>query len=159
MLDKKQKLLTVIGAGAIVNGTDAVAEAKVAVNGAAERARWPYVPPGHQSSVYQNKAAEADACQVVVDAAETPDPDDYPYLKAEVGVNGANVAAVAAAVIAKRDVWLGVIDPAIEGTRQALQKSLDDLDVEDAGTTAAARQIAADALRTIEAAAATAMGG
>ncbi len=155
MTTNRQKLLAKLGTAA---GADAVVEAKEIVNGAAEEARWPYVPPGHQSSVYQNKAAEADACQVVVDAAQTPDPDDYPYLKAEIGVNGANVAEVAAAVIVKRDLWLGVIDPAVEGTRQALQKQLDDLDTEDAATTLAARQIGMDALKTINAAVATVLG-
>lgn len=137
-------------------GTDniaaAVAVARENVNEAAERARWPYVPPGHQSSVYQNKAVEADACQAVVDASGTPDPDDYPYLKAEVGITGADVAAVAAAVIAKRNLWLGVIDPTIEGKRQSLQKDIDDLDLADSASIAAARQIAADAQRDIEAA-------
>lgn len=130
----------------------AIADAREKVNEAAERARWPYVPPGHQSSVYQNKAKEADACQAVVDASGTPDPNDYPYLKAEVGITGADVAAVAAAVIAKRNVWLGVIDPTIEGTRQSLQKDLDDLDTAASASLGAARQIAADALRDIEAA-------
>lgn len=131
---------------------DAIAVAQTGVNDAAERARWPYVPPGHQSSVYQNKAAEADACQAVIDAAGTPDPDDYPYLKAEIGITGANVGEVAAAVIAKRDIWLGVIDPTIEGTRQALQKDLDDLDDQANASIAAARAIGAGAKDTIEAA-------
>lgn len=137
-------------------GTDnfaaAAAGASTQINAAAERARWPYVPPGHQSSVYQNKAVEADACQAVIDASGTPDPDDYPYLKAEVGITGVDVAAVATAVIAKRDVWLGLIDPTIEGTRQSLQKDLVDLDPSDPASIAEARQIAADAQRDIEAA-------
>lgn len=155
MLTNKQKLLAELGAG---TATDAIAKAADDVNAAAEHVRWGYVSPGHQSSVYQNKAVEADACQAVVDAAGSPDPNDYPYLKAEIGINGASVADVAAAVIAKRDVWLGIIDPAIEGTRQALQKQLEDLDPTDAANVATARQIAADAQRDIEAAVATALG-
>lgn len=136
----------------------AITVAKTAVNDAAEYARWPYVPPGHQSSVYQNKAAEADACQSVVDASGTPNPNDYPYLKAEVGIRGVDVATVAAAVIVKRDEWLGLIDPTIEGKRLALQKSLDDLDNTELASIAAARNIGSTALATIEAAVATAMG-
>tara|TARA_R110001592_G_scaffold104697_1_gene294536 strand:- start:45338 stop:45808 length:471 start_codon:yes stop_codon:yes gene_type:complete len=150
-----QKLKARLGAGDVA---DAIAAASDAVNAAAERVRWTYVSPGHQSSVYQNKAAEADACQAVVDAAGTPVADDYPYLKAEVGINGVAVAAVAAAVIAKRDLWLGIIDPAIEGMRQALQKQLEDLDTAVAANTPVARQTAADAQRDIEAAVATALG-
>tara|TARA_R110000787_G_scaffold168855_2_gene281556 strand:- start:334 stop:804 length:471 start_codon:yes stop_codon:yes gene_type:complete len=155
MLTNKQKLLARLAAG---TAADAIAAGAEAVNAAAERVRWPYVPPGHQSSVYQNKAVEADACQAVVDAAGTPVADDYPYLKAEIGINGVDVAAVAAAVIAKRDLWLGVIDPAIEGTRQALQKQLEALNPADAANVATARQIAADAQRDIEAAVAAALG-
>ncbi len=160
------KLKTVLGPDASVTGTEAVNEAKEAVNGAAERARWAYVPAGHQASVYQEKARQADACQAVIDGAGTPDPDDYPYLKAEIGTTidpatdqpATDVAGVAAAVIQRRDLWVGVIDPAIEGTRLALGKDLEALDPEDAGTPAAARQIAMDAKSTIAAAIAAALG-
>ena len=108
MLTNKQKLLARLAAG---TAADAIAAGAEAVNAAAERVRWPYVPPGHQSSVYQNKA-----------------------------------------------LWLGVIDPAIEGTRQALQKQLEALNPADAANVATARQIAADAQRDIEAAVAAALG-
>ena len=155
-----------LGPGASVTGAEAVAEAKNDVNVAAERARWAYVPAGHQASVYQEKARQADACQAVIDGAGTPDADDYPYLKAEIGTTidpatgepATDVAGVAAAVIQRRDLWVGLIDPAIEGTRLALGKDLEALDVEDGGTPAAARQIAMDARDTIAAAIATALG-
>jgi len=151
-----QKLKAKMGAG---SAADAVAAAAEQVNAAAERVRWQYVPPGMQSSVYQNKAAEADKCRAVIDAAGTPVATDYPYLNAEIGINGANVGDVAAAVIAKRDLWLGIVDPTIEGTRQALQKDLEDLDSAAPATLTTARQLAADAQRTIEAAVAAALGG
>lgn len=151
-----QKLKAVLGTP---DAESAIATAQDAVNAAAEEARWPFVPPGHQASVYQNKAAEADACQAVVDASGTPDPNNYPYLKEEVGVNGVDVAAVAAAVIAKRNLWLGVIDPKIEGTRQSLQKDLEDLDPQDTASIAAANTIGSTALDTINAAVAAALAG
>lgn len=147
MTTNRQKLLAKLGNA---QGEDAIALAKDAVNNAAERARWPYVPPGHQASVYQNKAQEADALQAVLDASGTPDPADYPYLEAEVGITGADVSEVAAAVIAKRDLWLKIIDPRIEGTRQLLQQQLDDIDPAAADATEEANQIAADAFNTIQ---------
>jgi hypothetical protein len=76
--------------------------ASARIDADAERARQVWATGGDlQSLVYEGKRREAAA--YAVDG--TPDPSTYPFLAAEVGLTGASLADVAAAVSAKSAAW------------------------------------------------------
>lgn len=74
-----------------------------------------------QEMVYLAKELEARAC--VADAA--PDPARYPLLAAEIGITGADLAGVAAAVVAKADEWKALA-AGIEAVRLATKQTIND---------------------------------
>ncbi len=106
----------------------AVTEAKREIDAAAEVARLRFITAGSgQAMVYERKGQEADA------AAADPSPAaaDYPLLAAEVGITApdtgdeaVDIAAVASAVLAQRDLWVPVA-AAIEATRLSAKQAVD----------------------------------
>jgi len=88
----------------------------VSIDQAAEDARLRYITPGAgQAAVYLAKAAEADSYK----AAGYPSASTaYPLLTAEATATGQTKAAIADAVIAKRDAWM-LVAGSIEGERIA----------------------------------------
>lgn len=100
--------------------TALVDEARDAIDQAAEAARQRYLTPGSgQAMVYQRKADEARACMV----AATPDPADYPYLAAEIGVTADTLRGVADVVLARETAWTQA-SAAIEGLRLAAKRDI-----------------------------------
>lgn len=89
------------------------ASLRAQVDAQAEALRLQYITAGQgQAMVYQRKAQEARA--ILGDA--NPDPTDYPILSASVGIEGNDIAEVAALVRATEDAW-AVIAAAIETAR------------------------------------------
>lgn len=104
--------------------TTGKAAAKAEIDRQAEAARLRFVTPGSgQSAVYLAKAEEALALQT----DGSPDPADYPLLAASIGIEGADLAAVAAVVLAQRAAWLTVA-AAIEAERLGAKAAIDALD-------------------------------
>ncbi len=91
--------------------------AKILVDRSAEAARARFVTnTPSQSGVYEMKAAEAAACQTVLDGGGAPDPSAYPHLAAEVGITAPDLAGVAAVILSMRATWTAA-SAAIEGLR------------------------------------------
>lgn len=97
---------------------DKLAVAGRQIDRRADGERRKLVPDGVTAAVYQIKAAEAEAHDAIVADGGTPAAADYPHLAAEVGTTAADLAGVAAAVLAKRDYYQLVASPAIEGARK-----------------------------------------
>jgi hypothetical protein len=75
------------------------------VDAKAESLRLQYITAGQgQAMVYQRKAVEARA--ILSDA--NPDPANYPILSASVGIEGKDIAEVAALVRATEDAWAAI---------------------------------------------------
>jgi hypothetical protein len=92
--------------------------AKARVDAAAETARLQFITPGFgQAMTYMRKLEEARAQQA---GGLGP----FPLLQAGIGVDGADVAAVAATVIAMSDAWTAVA-AAIEAIRLAAKRDID----------------------------------
>lgn len=71
----------------------------------AESERLRYVTPGSaQTMVYMRKVQEAEAMAL----DDKPKEVNYPLLSAELGLTADTLKEIAAAVIAKRDLWLGI---------------------------------------------------
>lgn len=101
----------------------AVARARAAVDAAAEAARLTWITPGSgQAMVYQAKVEEA--ADLVGRGGGNA--EDYPLLAASIGIEGATVADVAAAVLAVRAQWLALA-AAIERARLGAKHALDAL--------------------------------
>jgi hypothetical protein len=95
--------------------------ASARIDADAERARQVWATGGDlQSLVYEGKRREAAA--YAVDG--TPDPSTYPFLAAEVGLTGASLADVAAAVSAKSAAWTQAA-AAIERIRVGAKMGID----------------------------------
>lgn len=91
----------------------AKAQANQFVDARAEQERLKYITPGSgQAMVYEEKYNEA----VEYQAAQSPDIDDYPHIKAEIGTTAADAAGVVAIIIARRNFWKQV-SAEIEGAR------------------------------------------
>lgn len=102
-----------------------------AIDTAAERERLRWITPGAgQAMTYQAKVEEARR------HAQDPEPvpSAYPMLAAEIGITGADLAGVAAVVVAAFEQWLA-IGAAIEGVRLSAKRAVDD--AEDAASVAA----------------------
>jgi hypothetical protein len=95
-------------AAAVVAAARAAAKARIDAAAEAERGRYLTAGSG-QAMVYGQKVAEARDHQA---GGAGP----WPHLTAEVGVNGADEAAVAAVILATEAAWLG-ISARIEGAR------------------------------------------
>ncbi|MFU0503999.1 hypothetical protein [Pseudaminobacter sp. NGMCC 1.201702] len=101
-------------------------EVKVAlkswIDASAEQERLKYITPGAgQAMTYQRKVEEARAAST----EQNPDPADYPLLSASVGIDGPDLAAVAAVVLAMDAAWTQ-IGAAIEAVRLGTKKAIDD---------------------------------
>jgi hypothetical protein len=142
---KKSKQLQLMRANNPVAAASSLADkkeiAKHLVDRQAGNARELYITetPGQQM-VYQQKAEEALACKSVIDAAGTPDPDDYPHLVAEVGTTAEDLAGVTAIILARRALWIAT-SAEIEGLRSASKAAIDEA-TDEAGILAASTGIA-----------------
>ncbi len=96
------------------------------LDAAAEAARQAWITPGSgQALVYQEKAAEAArlTADLAADPGQAPDPAGYPILAASVGIEAADLAAVAALVLARKASWLAA-GAEIERLRLAAKRDL-----------------------------------
>lgn len=94
------------------------ASAKQAIDDAAERCRLLWITGGAgQAMVYQEKRAEA-----VRFVAEGGEPEDFPILSASVGIEGEDLAAVAAVVLGTAAAWTALA-ASIEGLRLSAKRS------------------------------------
>lgn len=111
--------------------TESIAAALQTIDDRAETARLRYITPGNgQSMVYQRKAEEAEKLQL----DSSPDAANYPLLSAEIGITGATLADVAAAVLETRNLWLAAAG-AIETERLTAKRAV--AAAEDTATVAA----------------------
>lgn len=98
--------------------------AKETVDRLAEQERLKYITPGSgQAGVYLQKAAEAKAALL----EESPSSGDYPLLAASIGIDGANITAVATAVATIAGQWTAVAAH-IENVRLTAKKDIEDGD-------------------------------
>lgn len=117
--------------------------AKTSIDQAAEVARMSFVTPGAgQQAVYTEKGDQARQAAAEAD----PDPDDYPLLKASIGIEGDTLADVIAVVEATRTAWLGVA-ALIEAARLGGKKNV--TAAEDAAGVTSARDTALKTLAAI----------
>ncbi|KRE07472.1 hypothetical protein ASE63_22495 [Bosea sp. Root381] len=87
----------------------------------AERQRLHWITPGAgQAMTYARKVEEAKA----VLAAADPVPADYPMLAASIGIDGADIVAVATTVLAMDAAWAQT-GAAIEATRLRTKNNID----------------------------------
>ncbi|HWJ72604.1 MAG TPA: hypothetical protein VNX29_05485 [Kaistia sp.] len=93
---------------------------RTAIDAEAERQRLRYITAGAgQAMTYARKTEEAKAAS----ADATPTAEAYPLLAASVGIDGADIAAVAAVVLAMDAQW-SVIGAAIEAARLSAKKAV-----------------------------------
>ncbi len=98
------------------------AQALAQIDGQAEAARLRHITPGAgQALTYERKRAEADA--LLHDPA--PDPLDYPFLVAEVGITANTLAGVAALVRQRADDWTRIAT-VIETARLTAKQHIQD---------------------------------
>jgi hypothetical protein len=94
---------------------------KSQIDAAAEAERLKYITPGSgQAITYARKVEQAKA----VLAAADPQPADYPMLAASIGIDGADIVAVANTVVAMDAAW-EMIGAAIETTRLTAKQAVD----------------------------------
>ena len=97
------------------------ASLKAAVDQAAETRRLTVITGGAgQALTYGRKVDQARAAV----AASNPEAADYPLLAASIGIDGADISAVAATVLAKDAVW-DAFNAAIEVVRLSAKRSID----------------------------------
>lgn len=114
--------LQVIAPLGLALGLDGLKERlKAAVDTAAEAERLRYITPGAgQAMTYSRKVEEARAVQ----SADEPEADDYPLLAASIGIDGDDIEAVAATVLAMDTAWAQV-GAAIERARLIAKRDID----------------------------------
>lgn len=111
-----------------------------AVDEAAETERLKYITAGAgQAMTYQRKVEEARRHQTAVAAEEEIDPANYPLLAASIGIDGPDLAAVAAVVLTMDAAW-AQIGAAIEATRLAAKQAIEDAEGEPAARASAAAE-------------------
>jgi len=94
---------------------------KASIDAEAEHQRLRYITPGAgQAMTYARKVEQAKAAL----AATDPQPEHYPMLAASIGIDGADIAAVATTVIAMDAAW-EQIGAAIEMARLAGKRAID----------------------------------
>lgn len=95
----------------------------------AEAARQRFLTPGDlKSSVYTQKQAEAARWQEIVDGSGTPDPAEFPFLKARaerLNPGTPDYQAVADEWTAKVAVWVHVAGPEIENSYEAAVEAVE----------------------------------
>ncbi|MBN9430804.1 MAG: hypothetical protein J0I45_00020 [Bosea sp.] len=119
---------------------DALAALKAAlcaaIDAEAERQRLRFITPGAgQAMTYARKLEEAKTATI----DPSPTAEAYPLLAASLGIDGDDVAAVAAVVIAMDAAWTS-IGAAIEAARLAGKKTVKDA-ADEAGARAAAAAV------------------
>lgn len=108
------------------------ARLKLLIDAEAERQRLRWITPGAgQAMTYARKVDQARA----VLAATEPRPAQYPMLAASIGIDGADIVAVANTIIAMDAAW-EAIGAAIEEARLAGKKAID-----NAGTVELAKAV------------------
>lgn len=91
------------------------------IDAEAERQRLRWITPGAgQAMTYARKVEQAK----VVLAAQDPQPADYPMLAASIGIDGANLVAVANLVITMDQGW-EQLGAAIEATRLSAKRAVE----------------------------------
>lgn len=121
------------GTWRIRGSADVLAAAKVAgktrVAAAAEIARQAYITPGDgKAAIYALKRDEALRWQAEVDAQQTPDPADYPWIEARATRLSVTGQAVADEWLAKAAAWEAVgrqIEDAYEAAVEAVDALTD----------------------------------
>lgn len=104
------------------------ADLKAAIDAGAERERLRYITGGAgQAMTYARKVEEAKAVQ----AADEPDPADYPMLAASIGIDGEDIETVAATVLAMDAAW-AQIGAAIEAARLTAKRLIDEAETVEA---------------------------
>jgi hypothetical protein len=97
--------------------------AKLAIDDAAEQARLKYITPGAgQAMVYQAKQEEAQRYLATSPANNVA--TDWPLLSAEIGITGADLAAVANTIVTMANQWTSIA-ATIEAKRLAAKKAID----------------------------------
>lgn len=90
------------------------------VDAAAEAERLKYITPGYgQMLTYQEKAREAERFALLGEGGAP-----YPLLSAEIGITGADLAAVAAVITARHNAFKG-LGAAIERARLTAKQAID----------------------------------
>lgn len=103
---------------------EAQARAKRTIDAQAESVRLRYVTPGAaQAAVYVAKEQEALTISALTDPSSA-DPSAYPLIAASVGVEGATMADVAAAVVVRAHAWR-TIAAGIERLRLTAKAAVD----------------------------------
>lgn len=94
---------------------------KAAIDYEAERQRLRWITPGAgQAMTYARKVEEAKVVQV----ADEADPEEFPLLAASIGIDGDDIEAVAATVLAMDTAWAQT-GAAIEGARLGAKRDVD----------------------------------
>jgi hypothetical protein len=142
---KKSKQLQLMRANNPVAAASSLADkkeiAKHLVDRQAGAARERYITEAvGQQMVYQQKSDEALACKAVIDAAGTPDENDYPHLAAEIGTTAEDLAGVMTVILARRSLWI-TTSAEIEGLRTVAKAAIDAA-TDEAGILAASTGIA-----------------
>jgi len=102
------------------------------IDNEAERQRQRWITPGAgQAMTYARKVEEAKAVQLAVE----PDPADFPMLAASIGIDGDDIEAVAATVLAMDAAWAQT-GAAIEAARLRAKR-----DIGEATTISAAQGV------------------
>ena len=113
-----------------------LAEAKRQIDAAAEAKRQEYITPGDgQAQEYREKNAELD--RYASDAS--PEKADYPWMAAEIGITGADLAAVDDAMSTRRATWR-TVGPKIAAHRRERKEAA------EAAADGAERQAVLDAV-------------
>ena len=103
----------------------------------AEACREQYITPGAgQAMTYQQKAAEAVEYLRQVDAGQTPSPENFPLLAAEVGITADDMIGVASVVNGAHQQWKQV-GGLIESIRLKAKQDIDAAETSEAAMQAA----------------------
>ncbi|MEZ2410568.1 hypothetical protein AB6806_27605 [Bosea sp. RCC_152_1] len=101
---------------------------KAQIDAQAEVQRLRYITPGSgQAMTYARKVEQAKAAQADAD----PQPGDFPLLAASLGIDGGDVEAVAATVLAMDAAW-AQIGAAIEAVRLNAKRAIDEAETAEA---------------------------
>ncbi len=104
--------------------------AYAAIDSAAETCRLQYMTPGYgQAMVYLQKLAEAQRFITAYPTAGSPgvptvaDPVDWPFVSAELNINGSSMWAVADTIVTTAQAWLTVA-PQVETLRLSAKRAV-----------------------------------
>lgn len=110
---------------------------RATIDSSAEAERRKYITAGSgQAMTYMQKADEAARYLAVVAKGDTPNPDDYPLLSAEVGITAPALGDVAGVVSIAFTQWQ-VIGGMIEAARLSTKAAIDQAETVEAAQAAA----------------------